>query len=116
MIPLNKSNTFFKDLPRPVHFAASDINGDQKEDLVICGFGNHTGKLAWYDNSDQTKEHIIKALPGARKVEIKDFDKDNKPDIIVLMAQAYEGISIFYNFEMGNFKNDEWWICPPSMK
>ena len=113
LIPLNKSNTFFKDLPRPVHFAASDINGDQKEDLVICGFGNHTGKLAWYDNSDQTKEHIIKALPGARKVEIKDFDKDNKPDIIVLMAQAYEGISIFYNVGNGKFKERRVVDLPP---
>ena len=52
-------------------------------------------------------------MPGARKVENKDFEKDNKPDIIVLMAQAYEGISIFYNVGNGKFKERRVVDLPP---
>lgn len=103
----------FKDLPRPVQFATSDFNKDGKEDVVICGFGNNVGKLAWYDNLQPTKEHILKALPGARKVEIKDFNNDKKPDIMVLMAQAQESISIFYNQGHGKFKERTVLKFPP---
>ncbi|HTN08655.1 VCBS repeat-containing protein [Agriterribacter sp.] len=91
-------------LSRPVQFACADLNMDGKDDAVICNFGNNGGKLAWYDDFQASKENILKALPGARKVEIKDFNGDGKPDIIVLMSQAWEGISLFYNLGKGKFK------------
>ncbi|MVM40102.1 VCBS repeat-containing protein [Spirosoma sp. HMF3257] len=93
-----------KGLPRPVQFASGDLNADGKDDAVICGFGNNAGKLFWYDDFEPTKEHILKALPGARKVEIADFNRDKKPDIMVLMAQAREEVAIFYNQGNGQFK------------
>jgi hypothetical protein len=86
-----------QNLPRPVNFTTGDINMDKKEDVVICGFGHNTGKLVWYDNFDLEKEHVLKNSPGARKTVIEDLNNDNKPDIMVLMAQANEQISIFYN-------------------
>jgi hypothetical protein len=91
-------------LSRPVQFACADLNLDGKEDAVICHFGNNTGKLAWYDDFQSSKENIIKNLQGARKAENKDFDRDGKPDIMVLMSQAWEGISLFYNLGKGKFK------------
>ncbi|GAB3919031.1 FG-GAP repeat domain-containing protein [Larkinella terrae] len=93
-----------RDLPRPVQFASGDLNADGKEDAVICGFGNNAGKLFWLDGFEPTKEHVLKALPGARKVEIADFNRDKKSDIMVVMAQAREEISIFYNLGNGKFK------------
>jgi hypothetical protein len=93
-----------RELPRPVQFATADLTADGKEDAVICGFGNNAGKLFWYDGFDPAKEHILKALPGARRVEIADFNHDKKPDIMVLMAQAREEVSIFYNQGNGKFK------------
>ncbi|GAB4050838.1 FG-GAP repeat domain-containing protein [Spirosoma litoris] len=93
-----------KGLPRPVQFASGDLNGDGKDDALICGFGNNAGKLFWYDNFEPTKEHVLKTLPGARKVEVGDFNHDKKPDIMVLMAQAREEVSIFYNQGNGQFK------------
>lgn len=86
-----------QNLPRPVNFTTGDINMDQKEDVVICGFGHNTGKLVWYDDFNLEKEHVLKNSPGARKTVIEDLNNDNKPDIMVLMAQANEQISIFYN-------------------
>ena len=102
-----------KSLPRPVQFAAADLNLDGKEDIVFCGFGNHSGKLFWYDGGDPEKEHVLKALPGARRVEIRDFNNDRKPDIMVLMAQAQEQVIIFYNLGNGNFKEKQVLSFPP---
>lgn len=93
----------FENLARPVQFADADLNGDGKKDLVICQFGNHTGKLSWFDAGDPGKEHILKIQPGARKVAVKDFNGDGKPDIIALMAQAREEMLLFFNDGKGNF-------------
>ncbi|GAB4023480.1 FG-GAP repeat domain-containing protein [Spirosoma koreense] len=102
-----------RDLPRPVQFTVSDLNADGKDDVVICGFGNNAGKLFWYDNFEPTKEHVLKALPGARKVEIADFNHDKKPDLLVLMAQAREEVSIFYNQGNGQFNEKTVLRFPP---
>ncbi len=91
-------------LARPVQFAAGDLNSDGKEDVVICEFGNYSGKLSWYEEFDPKKEHTLSQVPGARKVEIRDLNNDKKPDIVVLMAQAQEGVSIYYNLGNGKFK------------
>ena len=91
-------------LPRPVQFATAALNLDGKEDVVVCGFGNNTGKLMWFDDFQPTKEHVLKALPGAIRVEIADLNRDKKPDIVVLMAQSWEGVSVFYNLGNGKFK------------
>ncbi len=43
-------------------------------------------------------------MPGARKVEIEDFNSDGKPDIVAMIAQALERISIYYNRGNGIFE------------
>jgi len=100
-------------LHRPVHFVATDLNMDGKEDVIISEFGNHSGKLSWLDDFQPKKRHILKELPGARKVEITDFNKDGKPDIMALMTQAREEISIFYNLGNGEFKEKVVLQFPP---
>ena len=103
-----------RNLPRPVQFAAGDLNMDGKEDALICGFGNHSGKLFWLDNFRPDKEHVLKALPGARKAEIRDMNGDRKPDVVALMAQAWEQVSVFYNLGNGQFKEKVVLQFPPS--
>jgi FG-GAP-like repeat len=105
--------TNFENLQRPVQFAASDLNNDGKEDVLIAQFGHNTGKLSWFDNGNSTKEHILKAASGTRKIEIADFNGDKKPDIMVLMAQANEEITIFYNQGKGKFKEKTVLRFPP---
>lgn len=100
-------------LARPVQFAAGDLNGDAKEDLVVCSFGNHRGQLAWYDQGDPAKEHILSVLPGTRQVEIRDMNGDQKNDLIVLRAQAYEAVSIYYNQGQGRFEEKVVLQFPP---
>ncbi len=100
----NKDEVAFSNLGRPVNFATADLNMDDTKDILICSFGNYGGKLSWYEDLNQSKEHILKNLPGATKVEIRDLNGDNKPDIVALMAQAYEQIIIFYNKGNGVFE------------
>lgn len=97
----------FSDLQRPVYFENTDLNGDGKNDLIICSFGHTTGKLSWFESSDPSKEHILSTQPGTRKIEIADFNKDGKPDIMAMMTQSYEGIKIFYNQGNNNFKEEQ---------
>jgi hypothetical protein len=112
----NKSltNVNIQALPRPVQFSAGDLNMDGKEDVIISGFGNNSGKLFWYNGFDSGKENILSALPGARKTEIRDFNRDKKPDIIALMTQAKEQIFLFYNLGNGKFKEKVLLQFPPS--
>lgn len=51
--------------------------------------------------------------PGARKAEIVDLNKDGKLDIVVMMAQAYEGIYYLENQGGGSFKETPLVKFPP---
>ncbi len=92
-------------LVRPVHTAVADLLGDGQQELVVCSFGNTGGHLAWYSQNESCKygEHIIVDRPGALVSRIVDVDHDGKPDLIVLMAQAKEGVFLYRNQGHGEF-------------
>ena len=92
-------------LPRPVKTMLADLNQDGREDLIVCGYGNWLGQFSWFENRgyDQYVEHPLLERPGAIAVEVHDFNRDGRPDIIVMMAQAREGIYVFYNEGNGEF-------------
>lgn len=94
----------FDQLIRPVHVASGDLNSDGVVDYVISQFGNHIGKLSAFISSPTGYEEvIIKALPGARKVELVDMDEDGDLDLIGLMTQAQEGVFLWENDGKGHF-------------
>jgi hypothetical protein len=97
------AKTIIHSLKRPVYFEKVDLNGDKREDLVICEFGNYTGKLEVFENlgNEKYKAHTIEPTPGARKIILKDCNGDGKMDIIALMTQADERVILYTND--GNF-------------
>jgi hypothetical protein len=103
-------------LQRPVHASYADLNADAREDIIICQFGNSTGKLSWFEkNADGTFiEHILRSAPGSVKTEVYDFNKDGRPDIIALMAQGDEGFFVYYNEEKGKFREERILRLSPS--
>ncbi|MFV0540593.1 MAG: FG-GAP repeat domain-containing protein [Aestuariibaculum sp.] len=108
-----KDNIYIQKLKRPVYFVSGDLNNDNIEDVIVCHFGNYTGKLSWYDGFNPDKEYILSYLPGSRVAYIKDMNNDKKQDIVVLMAQAYERVSIFYNKGDNTFEEEKVVEFPP---
>ncbi len=89
-------------LRRPVDLQVADLNEDNVLDYVICEYGFEQGQLIWIDGKSKEK-HPLKIQAGARNVVIRDFTGEGKPDLMVLMAQSREGVSLFINKGKGSF-------------
>jgi len=105
----------FDSIPRPVQITKYDLDGNGKQDYLVCGFGNTKGALYWMKAKPGGgfEKKILIPLPGAIRCYIDDFNKDGLPDIIVLMAQAREGIFLFLNKRNGKFEMKEVLDFPP---
>jgi hypothetical protein len=103
-------------LMRPVQINRVDLNKDGKADFLICEFGNLKGALSWLENkgNDQYEYHVIRAVPGAIKTYIDDYNHDGLPDIWALFAQGDEGIFLFTNKGNGMFDTKQVLRFPPS--
>jgi hypothetical protein len=102
-------------LHRPVHAEWADLNADGREDVVVCEYGSHTGRLAWYEQrGDGYVRHVLRNLPGATRTQVHDFDGDGRPDILSLMAQGQEGFFLYYNQGAGRFREEMVMQFPPS--
>jgi hypothetical protein len=108
--------TIIGNLRRPVHATYADLTNDGKEDIIICEFGFTQGYLSWFENKGNANydQHMLRALPGAIRTEVYDFNKDGKLDIIAMMAQGDEGVFIYYNEGNGKFKEERVLRFPPA--
>jgi len=102
----NNPVPLFEKLARPVQVIAADLNNDKKTDYLVCEFGNNLGSLSWMENEGGNKfsEHIVRALPGAIKAYVEDYNRDGLPDIWALFAQGDECIMLFTNKGHGRFE------------
>lgn len=96
-------------LQRPVQIKSVDLNQDGKMDLLVCEFGYLTGSFSWMENTGNGKyeKHILRALPGAIKTIVDDYNHDGLPDIWVLCAQGDEGIFLYTNLGNGKFSEKQ---------
>lgn len=109
-----QENALIERLQRPVQALNIDLNGDGKPDYLVAEFGYLTGALSWYEFTGKKYErHVLKAVPGAIKMEVRDFNKDGLPDIMTLFAQGDESIYLFLNQGNGNFKEERILQFPP---
>ncbi|MBC7848468.1 MAG: VCBS repeat-containing protein, partial [Chitinophagaceae bacterium] len=95
-----KTTLIADSLPRPVQsllLAAPSV--------LICGFGNQVKGGAFIQTIDGRKPLIER--PGALHAQIIDVEKDGKLDIVVLMAQANEGIYLLRNQDSGKYESRE---------
>lgn len=93
------SDTIVKGLQRPVWMAYGDLNHDGNEDIVVCEFGNKTGRLSWLKSNGTGgySKKVLRDRPGAVMAIIKDANRDGLPDIYVLMGQGDEGVFLYEN-------------------
>ncbi|GAB3251617.1 hypothetical protein GCM10027347_10160 [Larkinella harenae] len=91
-------------LQRPVEATYADLNGDGKEDILVCQFGFYLGQLSWFENTGTTYiEHVLDPVPGALRAVVTDMNNDGRADIVVLMSQSDEQVAIFNNEGGGRF-------------
>lgn len=102
-------------LRRPVQVTRADLNGDGQPDALVCGYGNNLGQLAWYEvgPGKSPQPHVLADRPGARCAYVTDLNHDGRPDVVALMAQALEGVSVFYNEGGGEFREEVLLSFPP---
>jgi hypothetical protein len=103
-------------LRRPTDAVVADLNQDGREDLVVCSFGSRLGRFSWFEGraSGGYDEHVLLDRPGAIRAEVRDFDGDGRPDVLVMMAQAREGIYLFLNQGGGKFRMETVLEEPPN--
>ncbi len=99
-----KTELLLDSLRRPVFVTTTDFNKDNLPDYVVCNFGNYGGDLQVLENQNngKFKRHVLSPLPGARKVIVQDFNSDGLPDVLALLTQGDEQISLYTNG--GNFR------------
>jgi FG-GAP-like repeat len=100
-------NKLIDSLPRPVQTISCDMDMNNIPDYLVCGFGNTTGGFFWVRPNSKIEQQVLRAFPGAVKAYTGDFNKDGRPDIMILMAQAQEGIYLFLNKGNGQFDSQE---------
>jgi hypothetical protein len=114
--PVGQPRSVLEQLRRPTDCLAADLNEDGHEDLVVCAFGNRLGHFSWFERraDGQYDEHVLLDRPGAIRSEVRDFNGDGHLDILVLMAQAREGLFLFVNEGKGKFRMETVLETPPS--
>jgi hypothetical protein len=110
-----KSRVVLNHLQRPASALLADLNGDGREDIVVCEFGNYLGRFSWFENLGgwHYTEHPLLELPGALNSWVFGAVSRGLPDLVVLMAQAREGIHIFHNRGAGDFQDEAVTNFPP---
>jgi hypothetical protein len=105
-----------ENLRRPTDTVVAHLNTDRREDLVVCSYGNRLGRFSWFEGKDggAFEEHVLLDRPGAVRADVRDFNGDGRPDIIVMTAQAREGIYLFLNQGRNEFKMETLLEFPPS--
>lgn len=92
---INRANI---QLHRPVHSLVHDFDKDGNDEVVVCEFGDLTGKLTLLSHNGDFnyKDQILLNQPGSTRAMAKDMNKDGLDDLVVLTSQGREGITIFY--------------------
>lgn len=103
-------------MPRLSDIQVADLNGDGREDFVLCQYGNMLGRFSWFEGLGGTNftEHVLVDKPGALRCELRDLNGDGHTDLVVLFAQALESMMVFTGNGKGAFEKHVIYQKPPS--
>lgn len=103
-----------KELYRPVQSKVADLDGDGKNEIVVCEYGLMDGSLSLLKEKNGVFERqVIEQSAGAIDVKIIDFDNDGDRDILTLYAQGNERLMLYNNDGKANFSSKQLLQFPP---
>ena len=85
--------------PRIAAHRTADLDGDGKDDLVACGFGNYpVGRLGiFWGGEERPTEQILLEEAGATWCDAADLDGDGKSDLVVAIGSNRSRVLVFVN-------------------
>lgn len=106
-----------EDLQRPSYASFADLNGDDIEDIVMSEFGQHLGRLAWYEGTEDPRQYVrhnLMSEPGSITSHVRDIDGNGLPDVAAVFGQSREGVHLFFNRGQGRFEHSYAVPLPPT--
>lgn len=98
---------FAQGLHRPVQTEIMDLDEDGTDEVLICEFGHHSGRLSLYSKNEEgcyTPRDLLN-IPGIIQVKPIDLNADGLKDLLVLATQGQEGVYVLYQEEPLRFSN-----------
>jgi len=93
-----QSKNILNKVKRPLEGLEANLDADASNELITCEFGFNEGGLAiWKKGKSGYEKHLIDSQTGCTSIQVKDFNKDGKLDILALFAQGNERINLFIN-------------------
>jgi len=83
---------------RPVHTMVQDLNKDGNDEILVSEFGHLTGRLSLLKQKDSVTfdRQVLLNQPGVIQVVVKDMNGDGNKDIVALVSQGDESVTILY--------------------
>jgi hypothetical protein len=87
---------------------SADFDQDGRNDLLMVGFGQgHIGRTSVVhrlEDGSYGNEKILFSAAGSLCAEVRDFDGNGYPDIMLLVAQEHQELLLFLNQGKGQFE------------
>ena len=87
---------------------AVDLDADGDLDLTLCEFGDDNGSVGWLENNGEQgwEHHEIDNRAGSIVALSGDFDNDGDQDIVSVISQLTEEVTMYWNDGEGNFSSE----------
>ncbi|MCC7439246.1 MAG: VCBS repeat-containing protein [Armatimonadetes bacterium] len=103
-----KGKVILDSIGRAADVQPGDLDGDGDVDFAVADFGYlNRGGVGWIEQKEagQFEYHIISRKAGAINVPIADLNGDHQLDIVAVISQEHEEVSVLLNQKKSGKKN-----------